>query len=102
MVHVYGNQRGGYVNKLEILSRSIVNICFENSIGEGYTTEKLMHSRIMGCKSLYWGDLGYKNDFSQHDTLNTYEHFEIDRIPQLVRITINQSEGSEHISTSAG
>ena len=54
-----------------------------------------MHSRIMGCKSLYWGDLGYKNDFSQHDTLNTYEHFEIDRILNWCELQlINPREAS--------
>jgi len=72
-VHVFGSQRGGNVNKFEILSRTVINMCFENSIGDGYTTEKLLHAKMMGCKALYWGDPGYKKDFTKENILNTYE-----------------------------
>ena len=72
-VHVFGSQRGGNVNKFEILSRTVINMCFENSIGDGYTTEKLLHAKMMGCKALYWGDPGYKRDFTTEDVFNTYE-----------------------------
>ena len=37
------------VDKMKVLSRTVVNICFENSIGDGYTTEKLFHSKMMGA-----------------------------------------------------
>ena len=46
-VHIFGSQRTGEVDKFEILSRSVFNICFENSIGEGYITEKLFHSKFL-------------------------------------------------------
>lgn len=69
-VHVYGSQRTGEINKFEVLSRSIINVCFENSLGEGYVTEKLLHARMMGCKALYWGDTSYLEDFRGTDTLN--------------------------------
>ena len=69
-VKVYGSQRGNSVDKLDILSNSRVNICFENSIGDGYTTEKLLHSKMMGCKSLYWGDSSYELDFSDEGVHN--------------------------------
>jgi hypothetical protein len=72
-VQVFGSHRGKEINKYEILSRSVINVCFENSIGEGYVTEKLLHSLMQGCSSLYWGDYWYKNDFLAHNTFNLYE-----------------------------
>ena len=34
------------------------NICFENSSGPGYTTEKLFHALAAGCVPIYWsGDV---------------------------------------------
>ena len=71
-VHVFGNQRTGQINKMTVLSRSKINICFENSIGPGYVTEKLLHAKMMGCNALYWGDFSYQNDFS---SVNTYNHY---------------------------
>ena len=38
-IHIFGSQIGKCVDKLEILSRSVVNLCFENSLGDGYVTE---------------------------------------------------------------
>jgi hypothetical protein len=73
-IHLFGSQRSGHVNKLEILSKSVINLCLENSIGEGYVTEKLHHSIIMGCKSIYWGDKFYEKDFNNKDVINLYEN----------------------------
>ena len=61
------------VDKFSILSNSVINICFENSIGEGYITEKLLHSKIFKCKSLYWGHPSYKYDFTSDDVYNLHE-----------------------------
>jgi hypothetical protein len=69
-VHVYGSQRTGEVDKFEILSRTVINLCFENSLGEGYVTEKLLHARAMGCKALYWGDSSFSGDFRTDGILN--------------------------------
>ena len=72
-IHIFGSQRSGHVNKLEILSKSVINLCLENSLGEGYITEKLHHSLIMGCKSVYWGDKFFRNDFNDSNVLNLHE-----------------------------
>ena len=70
-VHIFGSHRGKTVDKMTILSRSKINVCFENSVGQGYTTEKLLHSKVQGCKSLYWGDETFKIDFADDNVLNT-------------------------------
>jgi FkbM family methyltransferase len=42
------------VNKLELLKDYKFNICPENSIREGYTTEKLYDALIAGAVPVYW------------------------------------------------
>lgn len=69
-VHVYGSHRTGEVDKFEILSRTVINVCLENSLGEGYVTEKLLHAKGMGCKALYWGDSSFSEDFRADGVLN--------------------------------
>ena len=76
-IHIFGSQRGKSVDKMKVLSRTVVNICFENSIGDGYTTEKLFHSKMMECKSLYWGDTTYRIDFDDKDVHNVKESLEL-------------------------
>jgi hypothetical protein len=88
-VQVFGSHRGKEINKYEILSRSVINVCFENSLGEGYVTEKLLHSLMQGCSSLYWGDHWYKKDFNPRDTFNLYEEQSTD---SLIKWCENQLE----------
>ena len=45
----------GWENKLKFISMSKFTICPENSIAEGYCTEKIMHGLEGGCIPLYWG-----------------------------------------------
>jgi hypothetical protein len=79
-VHVFGSQRTGQVNKFQILSRTVIAMCFENSVGDGYITEKLLHARAFGCKALYWGDSSYSLDFQSNGIINTYEVSSLNQI----------------------
>jgi hypothetical protein len=88
-IHVFGSQRTGQVNKFEILSRSIINLCFENSLGNGYVTEKLLHARMMGCKALYWGDTHYSLDFSKTDVFNCYEDTSFEHMIDWCRMQLH-------------
>jgi len=72
-VHIFGSQRGGEVDKLSILARSRINICFENSINNGYCTEKLLHALSLGCDAVYWGDKSYSKDFKTNHVFNLYD-----------------------------
>lgn len=42
-------------NKLRYLSGYRFNICPENSLGSGYTTEKVFEAIAAGCIPIYWG-----------------------------------------------
>lgn len=73
-VKVFGSQRYGHVDKFEILSRSVFNICLENSIGDGYVTEKLLHALAFNCYAVYWGDPGFRDDFKDANVYNIFEN----------------------------
>jgi hypothetical protein len=63
----FGRVFGGYFNgnKLDILKNYRFNICFENSITDGYITEKLLEAKIAGCIPIYYGDDSVKFDFNE-------------------------------------
>jgi len=45
----------GYKNKINYISNGRYNICPENSINEGYHTEKIFHALEAGTIPIYWG-----------------------------------------------
>jgi len=74
-VHGYGavfnNHYSG--DKIELLKNYKYNICFDNTIYEGYTTEKLLEAKVAGCIPIY---NGYEpNDFNPNSYLN-YSNFQ--------------------------
>jgi GR25 family glycosyltransferase involved in LPS biosynthesis len=54
---------GGERNKVEWLRNYTFCITYENSMGPGYVTEKLLHAKMAGCIPLYWGDSTVHEDF---------------------------------------
>lgn len=56
--------------KLDIISNYKFSICFENSVTDGYYTEKLLHAKIAGTIPLYNSSLNFKNDFNPNCCLN--------------------------------
>lgn len=50
---VYNNPYKGC--KISLLKNYRYNICFENSVSEGYVTEKLFEAKIAGCIPIYYG-----------------------------------------------
>ena len=87
-VHVYGSHRTGEVDKFEILSRTVINVCLENSLGEGYVTEKLLHARAMGCKALYWGDPSFSDDFRTEGVLNLRDTANLEEVIQWCKLQL--------------
>jgi len=61
----YGNKiPQGEQAKYDLLSQYKFNLCFENSLAEGYVTEKLFQALIAGTIPIYWGDDYAWTDFS--------------------------------------
>jgi hypothetical protein len=71
-VHGYGKVFGKPFDgcKVELLSNYRWNICFENSITDGYITEKLLEAKIAGCIPLYYGP-DISEDFNPACAINT-------------------------------
>lgn len=47
---------GGEEKKVAWLRQYRFSITYENSMGDGYVTEKLFHAKAAGCVPIYWGD----------------------------------------------
>lgn len=50
--------------KLDLLNNYKFNLCFENTLSDGYVTEKLFEAKLGGCIPIYWGDEACKKDFN--------------------------------------
>lgn len=70
-VHGYGRVFGRPYDgcKVKLLEQYRWNICFENSITEGYVTEKLLQAKVAGCIPLYYG-ANVSSDFNSNCTFN--------------------------------
>ena len=52
---LYGGGGGGDTAKHDFLKEHTFCICYENSVADGYVTEKLLHAKMAGCIPLYGG-----------------------------------------------
>jgi hypothetical protein len=61
---------GGEEKKVRFLENYRWNITYENSMGEGYVTEKLFHAKVAGCIPIYWGSDAVSEDFDERGFIN--------------------------------
>jgi GR25 family glycosyltransferase involved in LPS biosynthesis len=54
---------GGELKKHEFLRQYKFCLCYENEIGDGYVTEKILHAKAAGCIPIYWGSSDVVKDF---------------------------------------
>jgi hypothetical protein len=70
---VFGNSYSG--DKVKLLERYKYNICFENTIADGYVTEKLLEAKTAGCIPIYYGDReSVARDFNYKSFINFYDY----------------------------
>ena len=74
-IHGYGlafnNRFEG--NKINLLKNFRFNVCYENSVHEGYVTEKLFDAKFAGCIPIYYGDIKYSEiDFNKNCFINRF------------------------------
>lgn len=81
---LYGGGGGGDTAKHVFLEKHKYNICFENSQGPGYVTEKLLHAKMAGCIPIYWGDNTCTEDFDPRGFLNFSDYTSIKEIIKKV------------------
>jgi len=65
---VFGNPYDG--DKVKLLEKYKFNICFENSLTDGYVTEKLLQAKIAGCIPIYYGHSSFSKDFNPMCAIN--------------------------------
>jgi hypothetical protein len=70
---------GDEKTKLDKLSEYGYSLAFENSIGEGYVTEKLLHALAAGTLPLYYGSKDADSDFN----VNAFERIGIDTLKEI-------------------
>ena len=79
--------RGDQKWKIKYISKFRFNVAFENEIGEGYVTEKILHPMSVNSVPIYWGSDFVNQDFNPQSFINAsnYENDEelIDRILDL-------------------
>ena len=68
--------RGDQKWKIKYLKNFKFNISFENAIGNGYVTEKIIHPMAVNTIPIYWGSSEVKNDFNPKSFIyaNDYEN----------------------------
>ena len=65
------NNVGGPVpNKLDFIKDYKFNIAFENSMYDGYTTEKIMEPMLVNSLPIYWGNRLINKDFNPASFIN--------------------------------
>ena len=65
-------------NKIEFLKSYKFTICFENSEYPGYTTEKLIHPKLVDSIPIYWGNPDVAKDFNTKAFINAYDFKDLD------------------------
>ncbi|WP_121020797.1 glycosyltransferase family 10 domain-containing protein [Helicobacter vulpis] len=60
-------------NKSEFLSQYKFNLCFENSRGHGYTTEKIIDAYFAHTIPIYWGNPAVALDFNPKSFVNVHD-----------------------------
>lgn len=81
---LYGGGGAGDVAKHEFLEKHKFNICFENSKGEGYVTEKLLHAKLAGCVPIYWGAPEAVKDFNPEGFIDVSECETADQVVEKI------------------
>jgi hypothetical protein len=54
------------MTKADYIAQFVFNICPENTITDGYCTEKLLECVMSGCVPIYWGDYDNETLFNQN------------------------------------
>ncbi len=72
-------------NKNEFLSQYKFNLCFENSQGYGYVTEKILDAYFSHTIPIYWGSPSVAKDFNPKSFVNVCDFKDFDEAIDYVR-----------------
>ncbi|BAW78084.1 glycosyltransferase family 10 domain-containing protein, partial [Helicobacter pylori] len=72
-------------NKNEFLSQYKFNLCFENSQGYGYVTEKILDAYFSHTIPIYWGSPSVAKDFNPKSFVNVHDFKNFDEAIDYIR-----------------
>ncbi|WP_205589542.1 glycosyltransferase family 10 domain-containing protein [Helicobacter labacensis] len=72
-------------NKWDFLSRYKFNLCFENTKGLGYTTEKIIDAYFAHTIPIYWGNPEVAKDFNPKSFVNAHDFKDFKETLDFVR-----------------
>ncbi|OOQ00836.1 fucosyltransferase, partial [Helicobacter pylori] len=72
-------------NKNEFLSQYKFNLCFENTQGYGYVTEKIIDAYFSHTIPIYWGSPSVAKDFNPKSFVNVHDFKDFDEAIDYVR-----------------
>ncbi len=72
-------------NKNEFLSQYKFNLCFENSQGYGYVTEKILDAYFSHTIPIYWGSASVAKDFNPKSFVNVHDFKNFDEAIDHIR-----------------
>lgn len=86
------NVGGAVADKLEFLSRYKFNLAFENSMVDGYTTEKITDAFYAGTVPIYWGNRLVVKDFNPDSFIRINDFPSIDEAVEHIR-KVDEDDG---------
>ncbi|WQS03082.1 fucosyltransferase [Helicobacter pylori] len=72
-------------NKNEFLSQYKFNLCFENSQGYGYVTEKILDAYFSHTIPIYWGSPSVAKDFNPKSFVNVHDFNNFDEAIDYIK-----------------
>ncbi|WQW74728.1 fucosyltransferase [Helicobacter pylori] len=72
-------------NKNEFLSQYKFNLCFENSQGYGYVTEKIIDAYFSHTIPIYWGSPSVAKDFNPKSFVNVHDFNNFDEAIDYIK-----------------
>lgn len=90
----YKNNVGGPVpDKNDFIKNYKFNIAFENSMCDGYTTEKIMEPMLVNSVPIYWGNKLIDRDFNPASFVNVSNYSSLEEaVEHIVRLDQNDDE----------
>lgn len=90
----FENNVGGPVeNKREFISQYKFNIAFENSMRDGYTTEKIMEPMLVNSLPIFWGNRKVGLDFNPSSFIDASDYPFLEALVEhIVQLDTNDEE----------
>lgn len=82
---VFNNIGGTVSDKMQFIDQYKFTISFENSEHEGYTTEKLVHPKLVDSIPIYWGNPLVSLDWNTEAFVNYYDHMSIRKMIEYIK-----------------